>query len=106
MDRFVGAVARGDAGAPGRHDYVDRAEPGGNRLPTLLRSITQDSAPAYDVPGSVEQFHDRASASISGFRAGIADRQHETTDAGGRHLPGIRYRHGPILDASRGLMPL
>ena len=105
-DRFVGAVARRDAGSAGRDDAcdvrvrelpLDRAahELGGSSL-TIVRPVTW-------WPAREQQIGDRPAARVGGLRAGVADRHDRSSapSAGAcalvldvAHLGGILTRAG------------
>ena len=81
-DGFVGAVARGDAGAAGRDDDLDvrRLPRARFRAPSAGSSRTI-RRPTTSWPASVERLRDRVAAGVGLGRARVADRQHEAPDA-------------------------
>src|SRR4051794_8497941 len=95
LDRLVRAVAGRDPGAAGGDDRVDAAEPLGNGVANLARLVAQERAFGDEVPRRVEELGNRAAADVRGLGARVADRQHETADAGNGGLPVIRDRHVP-----------
>ena len=100
-DRFVGAVARRDAGAARRDDRVDAADLPEHRLVHVLRIVPEDLALRHDVAGRLEQLDDRPSADVGFRRPRVADREHGAAHARHRRLPMVLYAHGLIIWRSR-----
>ena len=102
-DRFVGAVARGDAGAAGGDDRVDAADLPEHRLVHVLRLVAEDLALGDDVPGGFEQLDDGPPADVGFRRARVADRQHGAAHARHGRLSMVLYAHLAIIWPGRGV---